>query len=282
MQFGVNAFPTDYSMPVADVARALEERGFESLFVAEHTHIPTSRRTPWPGGELPREYLHLLDPFVALAAAASVTARLKLGTGVCLVIERDPITLAKAVASLDHLSRGRFLFGVGAGWLVEEMEHHGTDPTTRWALLRERIAAMKAIWTQDQAEYHGRYVNFDPVWSWPKPVQQPHPPVIIGGGGPHVLQRVVTYGDGWLPVVSRGSTGEQLIERMNELQQLAQAAGRPRIPVSVACWDLDAALFGRLARAGVERCLVALPSVGEAEALPFLDRYAAVAKQAVG
>ena len=176
MKFGAFIFPTDYSIDPAELAREVEARGFESLWFPEHTHIPVSRRTPYPGGaELPEEYSHSLDPFVALGAAAAVTERLKLGTGITLVIERDPITLAKEVATLDHISNGRVLFGVGGGWNREEMANHGTDPSRRWKLLRERIEAMKAIWTQDEAEYHGEFVDFDPIWSWPKPVQRPPP-----------------------------------------------------------------------------------------------------------
>ncbi|MDR7532408.1 MAG: LLM class F420-dependent oxidoreductase [Armatimonadota bacterium] len=204
MKFGVIIFPTDYSISPVELGRAAEERGFESIWFPEHTHIPTSRRSPWPGGgELPREYSHSLDPFVALAAVAGVTSQIKLGTGICLVVERDPIILAKEVASLDHLSGGRFLFGIGGGWNLEEMENHGTNPNTRWRLLRERVLAMKRIWTEDAAEYHGRFVNFDPIWSWPKPIQKPHPPVIIGGNGPRTLQRVIEYGDGWMPIGGR-------------------------------------------------------------------------------
>ena len=184
MQFGVLMFPTDFSIGVVDLARALEDRGYESLWFPEHTHIPADRQTPWPGGpNLPREYSHPLDPFVALGAAAASTARLKLGTGVCLVIERDPITLAKDVTSVDYVSGGRFLFGIGGGWNLEEMANHGTDPSKRWTILRERVLAMKQLWTEDVASYHGEHVNFDRVWQWPKPVQRPHPPIIVGGNG---------------------------------------------------------------------------------------------------
>jgi probable F420-dependent oxidoreductase len=200
MDLGLAHFLTDYGMQPADLARNAEERGFESLFLPEHTHIPVSRRTPYPGGgELPPEYSHTLDPFAALAAAATATERLKLGTGVCLVIERDPIVTAKEVATVDHISGGRFLFGVGAGWNREEMENHGTDPDTRFRRMRESIEAMKAIWTQDEAEYHGRIIDFDPIWCWPKPVQKPHPPVLVGGLGEKVLDRVIAYGDEWIP-----------------------------------------------------------------------------------
>ncbi len=175
--FGLQIFPTDYSIQPVEFARAAEERGFESLFFPEHTHIPTSRKTPYPGmGDLPKEYWHAHDPFVALAAAAAVTSRIKLATGICLIIERDPITTAKEVASLDMISGGRFIFGVGAGWNVEEMENHGTAPSSRWKLMRDRVLAMTAIWANDDAEHHGTFVDFDPIWSWPKPVQKPHRP----------------------------------------------------------------------------------------------------------
>src|SRR5262249_50538524 len=194
-------FPTDYGIAIAELARELEARGFESLFVCEHTHIPVSRRSPFPGGgELPQEYSHLNDPFVVLSAAAAVTERIKLGTGICLVVEHDPIVLAKQVASLDRLSQGRFLFGIGAGWDLEEMSDHGTDPNTRWALLRERVEAMRQIWTQERAEYHGKFVDFDPMWSWPKPVQKPHPPILLGSSTALGRKRTVDSYDGWIPI----------------------------------------------------------------------------------
>src|SRR6059036_1301827 len=182
MDIGVFIFPTEYSILVDDLARALEERGFESLFVPEQTHIPVSRRSPFPGGgELPKRYAHTNDPFVALSSAADVTKRLMLGTGIALIPERDPIVTAKCVASLDQMSGGRFIFGIGGGWNVEEMENHGARYNTRFKLMRERILAMKALWTQDEAEYHGEMVDFDKVWSWPKPALKPHPPIILGG-----------------------------------------------------------------------------------------------------
>jgi probable F420-dependent oxidoreductase len=277
MKFGVIMFPTDYSIGPAELARAVEERGFESLFFPEHTHIPTSRRTPWPGGsELPRDYSHTLDPFVALGAATAVTKSLRMGTGVCLVIERDPITLAKEVASLDFLSGGRFLFGIGAGWNLEEMENHGTDPAQRWKVLRERILAMKAIWSEDEAEFHGRFVNFDPIWSWPKPVQKPHPPIVVGGDGPHALQRVVEYGDQWMPIPGRSAI--PLSERIAELNRLAAEAGRGSLPVSVYGTLPQPDVIQQYAEAGVERCIFWLPSAPAEEALPFLDRWAELAK----
>jgi len=276
MKFGVTMFPTEYSIGPAELARAVEERGFESLLFPEHTHIPTSRRTPWPGGaELPREYSHTLDPFVALSAAATATEHLLIGTGVCLVIERDPITLAKQVASLDFISRGRLLFGIGGGWNREEMENHGTNPAQRWKLLRERILAMKAIWTQEEAEFHGRFVNFDSIWSWPKPVQKPHPPILVGGDGPHTLQRVVEYGDCWMPIPGRGQ--RPLSERIAELNRLAAAAGRGRIPVSVYGAPSRPEVIQHYAELGVKRCIFWLPPARGEEILPLLDTYAELA-----
>jgi probable F420-dependent oxidoreductase len=276
MKFGITMFPTEYSIGPAALARAVEERGLESLLFTEHTHIPTSRRTPWPSGdELPREYSHTLDPFVALSAAATATEHLLIGTGICLVIERDPITLAKEVASLDFISRGRFLFGIGGGWNQEEMENHGTNPARRWKLLRERILAMKAIWTQDESEFHGQFVNFDPIWSWPKPVQKPHPPILVGGDGPRTLQRVVEYGDGWMPIPGRGQT--PLSERIAELNRLAAEAGRGRIPVSIWGAPSRPDVIQHYAELGVERCLFRLPSAPREEVLPLLDRYAELA-----
>ena len=224
MDVGVSIFLTDESAGPAQVARAAEERGFESLFLPEHTHIPASRRSPWPaGGELPREYARCVDPFVALAVAAAVTTDLKLGTGVCLVVERDPITLAKEVATLDRVSAGRFLFGIGAGWNREEMANHGTNPVTRWKLMRERVEAMIAIWTSDEAEYHGEMVDFDPIWSWPKPLQRPHPPVIVGGAGDRALEAAAEYGNGWAPINGRP---DDLAARIRQGQAGASERGR--------------------------------------------------------
>jgi probable F420-dependent oxidoreductase len=277
MKFGVTMFPTDYSIGPAELAKAVEERGFESLFFPEHTHIPTSRRTPWPGGgELPREYSHTLDPFVALSAAATATDHLLIGTGVCLVIERDPITLAKEVASLDFISRGRLMFGIGAGWNLEEMENHGTNPPQRWKLMREQILAMKTIWTQDEAEFHGRFVNFDPIWSWPKPVQKPHPPILIGGDGPHAFRRVVEYGDGWIPIPV--VLQRPLSDCIAELNRLAAEAGREPIPVTVYGAASRPEVIQHYAELGVECCLLWLPSAPADKVLPLLDSYAEVAK----
>jgi probable F420-dependent oxidoreductase len=254
MELGLANFLTDYGMAPPELGRQAEERGFESLFLPEHTHIPVSRDTPYPGGgELPREYSHILDPFVALGAAAAVTERLKLGTGVCLVIERDPIVTAKEVATLDLISGGRLLFGVGAGWNIEEMRNHGTDPSTRFRRMRESVEAMKQIWTQDEAEYHGKLIDFDPIWMWPKPVQKPHPPVLVGGLGNKVYDRVVSYGDEWIP--NRVQSPEALGERIQELQRRAEAAGRGPIPVTVFGAKPEVRLLERLRAAGVKRSL---------------------------
>src|SRR5437764_6269461 len=221
MLYGIAVFPTDYAADPATIARLVEERGFESLHFPEHTHIPAARQTPYPAGaELPRQYSRTYDPFVALTAAAAVTERILLATGICLVIERDPIVTAKEVESLDRLSGGRFLFGVGAGWNLEEMRNHGTEPSQRFGLMRERIEAMKAIWTQDEASYSGRHVSFDRIWAWPKPVQQPNPPILVGGNGARVLDRVTAYGDEWMPNRVRGD--DEFIARLQELAALAR------------------------------------------------------------
>jgi probable F420-dependent oxidoreductase len=281
MELGLAMLLTDYSIAPAALGASAEERGFESLFLAEHTHIPVSRATPYPGGgDLPREYSHTIDPFVGLAAAATATERLKVGTGVCLVIERDPITTAKEVATLDHISDGRFLFGVGAGWNVEEMRNHGTDPDTRFRRMRESVEAMKAIWTQDEAEYHGRIIDFDPIWSWPKPVQKPHPPVLVGGLGEKVLDRVVAYGDEWIP--NRVKSPDELGERIAELQRRAEAAGRERIPVTVFGAKPEARLLERLRDAGVTRALFYVRPEAPAEVQRQLDELGKVAAEWAG
>jgi probable F420-dependent oxidoreductase len=277
MKFGVSMFPTRYSIGPAELARAVEERGFESLFVPEHTHIPTSRRSPWPGGaDLPNEYRETLDPFLALTAAATVTERILLGTGICLVVERDPITTAKEVATLDLLSGGRVLFGVGGGWNREEMANHGTDPIRRFAVMRERVLAMKEIWTHDEAEFHGQYVNFDPLWQWPKPVRQPHPPVLVAGNGPRTFERVLEYGDGWIPIPGRGAI--PLGEGTARLREMAAEQGRESPPVTVFGARPQAEVLDHYAGAGVDRVLFALPPVEAAEAFKFLDTYANLAE----
>jgi probable F420-dependent oxidoreductase len=275
MHYGIVMFATHYAIRPDELARAVESRGFESLWVPEHTHIPASRRSPWPGGgDLPREYWHSYDPFVALTMAAAVTTRLRLGTGICLVIERDPITLAKEVASLDHLSGGRFLFGIGGGWNAEEMADHGTDFKTRFRRLREQILAMKQIWTQDEAEYHGEFVRFDRMWSFPKPAQRPHPPILMGGDAPTTFDRVLEYCDGWMPVAGR--MGPAFLDRIATLQRRAKDAGRPPIPVTAFMVKADRAVLDPLEAAGVERAIFAVPSETKETVLPLLDRYAKV------
>jgi probable F420-dependent oxidoreductase len=275
MDFGVMMFPTDYAVAPGEIARMAEERGFESLFFPEHTHIPASRETDYPGGgELPLEYSHTHDPFVALTAAAAATERLRVGTGICLVIERDPITTAKEVASLDQLSSGRLLFGVGAGWKAEEMRNHGTDPARRFGVMRERIEAMKAIWTHDEASYHGRYVDFDRIWSWPKPAQRPHPPIIVGGNGRRVLDRVIAYGDEWMP--NRIGAPGELGERVERLGRMAADAGRATPKVSLYAAPAKPAEIQRYEAVGVSRYVLYVPPVSRPEAEERLDHLARV------
>jgi probable F420-dependent oxidoreductase len=270
MRFGIAIFPTDYAADPATIARMVEERGFESLFVAEHTHIPASRETEYPrGGELPAQYSHTYDPFVWLTAAAAATEKLLVATGICLVIERDPIITAKQVASIDSLSGGRFLFGVGAGWNVEEMRNHGTDPGRRFSLMRERIEAMKAIWTQDEASYHGEHVDFDRIWCWPKPVQEPHPPVLVGGNGERVLERVLAFGDEWMPNRFTG-----ILERVEELNRLAQEAGRGRIPVTLSGAKPDMELIERGEAVGIHRATFYIEPADAGETGRQLDELA--------
>ncbi|MEK6277987.1 MAG: LLM class F420-dependent oxidoreductase [Actinomycetota bacterium] len=273
MNFGLATFPTDESQAPDELGRLAEEHGFESLFFPEHTHIPASRETPYPaGGELPREYSHLLDPFVALTAAAAATERLRVGTGLCLIIERDPITTAKEVATLDLVSGGRLLFGVGAGWNLEEMRNHGTDPDRRFGLMRERVEAMKAIWTEEEASYSGRYVSFERIWSWPKPVQQPHPPVLVGGNGKTVYRRVIEFGDAWIP--NYLGDVEKLAGRIETLQRHAAEAGRDPIPVTIYGVPRDPAAFERWRDAGATRCLFYLPAAERDEVEERIERCA--------
>jgi len=277
MDFGVAMFPADFAMSVVDLGRAAEERGFESLFLPEHTHIPADRVTPWPsGGELPREYSHTVDAFVALGAVAAVTSRIKLGTGICLVIERDPILLAKEVASVDHLSNGRFLFGVGAGWLLEEVANHGVNPKTRWGVFGERMQAMQAIWTSDEASYHGKYVNFDRIWSWPKPIQQPRPPVLMGGDYNAAIERVIAYGDEWMPHPDRGEV--PLAQRIADFWRRTDDAGRGRLPVTVYGATVDPKVIDEFQQAGVSRCVFRIPASNSDTVLKALDRAADVAR----
>jgi probable F420-dependent oxidoreductase len=266
MDFGIGYFPTHDAVRPGAIARLVEEHGHESLFFAEHTHIPASRDSPYPGGgELPRKYSHSYDLFVALTASAEATSTLRIGSGICLVIERDPIITAKEVASIDHLSGGRFEFGVGAGWNREEMGNHGTDPRTRMRLMQERVEAMKAIWTQDEASYHGEFVDFDRIWSWPKPAQRPHPPVLIGGNGPTVLDRVLAYGDAWLPNFARNG----VFERAEELRARAE---RPIDMMTIGV-PADPAVLERCRAAGFRRVMHWIPSAGRSVVESALARW---------
>jgi probable F420-dependent oxidoreductase len=265
VDYGVAIFATDYTVDPGAFARMAEERGFESVFFPEHTHIPAARETPYPsGGELPPEYSHTHDLFVALTAAAAATERIKIGSGICLVVERDPITTAKEVASVDVLSGGRFIFGIGAGWNREEMRNHGTDPSKRFRLMRERVEAMKALWTQEEAEYHGELVDFDPVWQWPKPLQKPHPPVMIGGMGERVVDRVVAYGNGWFPQPGRMPDDDSFIERV--------ARHRGEFEMTVFGAKPDPAVIERYEEAGVSRTVFWVPPRDRGEVEQFLDR----------
>lgn len=265
MDFGVGYFPTHDAMAPGPLARMVEERGQSAVYFAEHTHIPSSRETPYErGGELPRKYWHTYDLFVALTAAAAATSRLRVGSGICLVIERDPIITAKEVASIDHLSGGRFEFGVGAGWNREEMRNHGTDPRVRMAVMRERIEAMRTIWREDTATYQGRYVSFQAIWSYPKPVQRPHPPILVGGTGPGVFDRVLSFGTGWFP-----NYDESIFERIGQLRARAE---RP-IDVQVASTPTDPAVLQRLHEAGVQRVSHWLPSGPRSSVERALERW---------
>jgi probable F420-dependent oxidoreductase len=265
MDFGVSYFPTDESIEPAELARMAEERGFESVFVTEHTHIPASRDTDYPaGGELPREYWRIYDPFVALMAMAAATERIKVGTAICLLVERDPITTAKAVASVDRLSGGRFLFGIGAGWNLEEMKNHGTDPAKRFRVLRERVDACKELWANEEASFRGEFVDFDRIVCRPAPLQQPHPPILVGGNGPRVHDRVLAYGDGWFP--NRIPPDDQMIARVEELQRRGEEAGRGSIPVTIQIPPRDPAVLGRYEQAGVTRAVHMLRAHDAADA----------------
>ena len=280
MEFGASIFFTDYSISPVELALALEERGFESLWVAEHSHIPVPRRTPAPGGgELPKRYYEVMDPFVTLSVAAAVTKRLKLGTGVCLIIQRDTIQTAKLVASLDQVSNGRFLFGIGGGWNAEEIENHGTQFATRFKKMREQVEAMKQIWTKSTAEYHGEIVNFSPMSSWPKPVQKPHPPVILGGAFPWAARRAIRYGDGWIPIAGTGRADP--FDYLPRFRQMAEEAGRdPRsLPVTLGGAPEDADLLKRYRDLGVVRANFPVPPAKADEVLPKLDRLADLMRQ---
>ncbi|HVG77729.1 MAG TPA: LLM class F420-dependent oxidoreductase [Patescibacteria group bacterium] len=278
MDFGAAIFFTDYAMGPADLGRALEQRGFDSLWAPEHSHIPLSRQSPFPaGGDLPKKYYDVMDPFVTLAAAAAATTRLKVATGICLVVQRDPIQTAKEVASLDQISGGRFLFGIGAGWNAEEMRDHNTEFKTRFGLMQERVEAMKVIWTKSKPEYTGRFVKFPPMMTWPKPVQKPHPPVIVGGAFPFGARRALAYGDGWLPHARRPAYGE-VLGMLPEFRKMAAEAGRApdTVPITVFGVAEEADLIKRYRDAGVARIIFNLPAAKADEVLPVLDRCAAL------
>ena len=274
MHIGVCIFATEYAIRIDELARETEARNFESLWVPEHTHIPTSRRSPFAGGQqLPEQYKHTLDPFVALTAAAAATKTLRVGTWICLIIERDTITTAKSVASLDLLSHGRFEFGLGGGWNAEEMEHHGTEFKSRFKRLEEQVRALKEIWTRDVAEFHGQFVNFDPIWAWPKPAQKPYPPILLGGESGYTLQRVVDFCDGWYP---RGRAPEKVLEGLKDLKARAAKAGRDMKTISVSAFATppDKAVLDQFASAGVTRSILLLPPEPRDKVLPLLDQYA--------
>jgi len=288
--FGLLIFPTSYSMDIAALAREAEARGFESLFVCEHTHIPASRATPWPGGaELPKQYYHTLDPYIALMAAAAATKTLKLGTGVTLVNQHDPIVLAKTVASLDHISGGRVVLGIGAGWNVEEMTNHGTSYRTRWPQLRERILAMREMWSQEEAEFHGEHVDFDPLFSYPKPVQSGGPAVLLGASSRWTYDRVADYGDGWMPIWqdparAAASPGGALdyAAGMQAVRDCWASRGRSGEPqFNIFGVPPKAAAMTQMAELGFGRQLLPLPSADADTILPLLDKYAKVAHDVV-
>jgi probable F420-dependent oxidoreductase len=282
MDFGAAMFFTDYSMSPADLGRALEDRGFEPIWAPEHSHIPSSRATPFPqGGELPQKYYDAMDPFVTLTAAAMVTRKLRIGTGVCLVTQRDPIQTAKLVASIDQVSSGRFLFGVGGGWNAEEMADHGTAFQTRFKLMRERVEAMKAIWTEDEPEYHGELVAFPKMKSWPKPVQKPHPPVIVGGAFPHAARRAIRYGDGWIPHAGRPQYSD-VTDFLSKFREMMAEAGRSLAEVPITVFGVPESLdrLKDYRDRGVARVVVSLPSALAEEILPALDRWAELIRQA--
>lgn len=277
MKYGAAIFPTAYAIPLKELGPELEQRGFESLWVAEHSHIPASRESAWPGGaDLPQMYYDTLDPFVALAAAAAATTTLKLATGIALVIQRDPIHLAKEAASLDVISNGRFLMGIGAGWNIEEMADHGTDPTRRFGRMRESVEACRALWQEEVAEYHGEQLSFGPTYQNPKPVQPGGPPIHVGGTFPGGMERAVRYADGWIPIGGRG--GESFGDQVAAFDQAIAAAGRSRdeLELSIYFGPTTAAELEELAELGVDRVIFGLPPADADTVLPLLDSFVEV------
>lgn len=278
MKFGVAIFPTADTLTPDELGREVEARGFESIFFPEHTHIPV-KHTPYPGGDgLPYEYPRNMDPFVAMTAAAMATKTLRVGTGICLVIQRDPIILAKEVASVDLISGGRVLFGIGGGWNREEIEHHGVSYPERWKVLRERIEAMKELWTKEEASYAGEFVRFEKSWAWPKPIQKPHPPIIVGGGGARTLERVVRYGDEWMPLQM---PPEELSKKIEQLNEMATKAGRGPFPVGLFFSPEEPDEIKKYEEIGVSRCVFYAAPEERDKLLPRLDALAACAR-AVG
>jgi probable F420-dependent oxidoreductase len=278
MHVGLTMFVTDYSIAPHDLAREAEARGFESLWLPEHTHIPASRRTAYPaGGDLPREYWHTLDPFSALAAAAAVTRTIRLATGICLLIERDTISTAKEAATVDHLSGGRFIFGVGGGWNAEEMENHGTEFKTRFKKLKEQVLAAREIWTKESAEFHGEIVSFDPIWCHPKPVQKGGPPVIVGGMSPQAMDRALDYADGWLPI-DGGMGPDALRPMLDEFDRRREARGKPRSAMSLTVYGVtpDKGALDKYRGMGVDRVTLRMRPETRDVVLPKLDRLAAL------
>lgn len=278
VELGVGIVQTDLAAGIVDVARVVEQAGLESLFVVEHTHVPASRRDVLED-ELHWRSARILDPFTVLGAAAAVTSRLRLGTAICIVPQHDPIILAKQVATIDHLSGGRFLFGAGAGWLVEEMRNHGVQPHLRWDLMREQLSAMKTIWANDEAEFHGQFVDFDPICLWPKPVQARYPPLLIGGTGPRSLRIAAEHGDGWMPIVGDAT---ELETQLTQLQHFCELAGRENIEVTAVIWESEAndQLLARCAELGVSRCLMVLLIEDLSTLQACLERYLQVAERA--
>lgn len=280
MEFGICMFPTDYSISATDLAIAIEERGLDAFFIPDHTHIPASRDSNFRiGDELPQDYIRNVDMFMGLTAAAAVTKRIRLGTGICLVVERDPIVTAKEVASLDLISGGRVDFGVGGGWNREEMENHGMPWNKRFKVMRERVEAIKAIWTQDEASYEGEFVKFDRIWSWPKPVQKPHPPIFVGGDSPNTFKRLLRYGDAWIPMLAENTktnTFDLKTERMAELAQLAKDNGRKPFPITTFGTPRDPEAIETLAASGVDRVIFGIKSAPADDVLPRLDKIVGV------
>jgi probable F420-dependent oxidoreductase len=281
MKIGAVMFFTTDSMQPAPLARALEERGFESLWVPEHTHIPSTRKTPYPaGGPLIRPYYDIMDPFLALNTAATVTRKLKIGTGIALVVQRDPIITAKLVSTIDQLSNGRFLFGIGNGWNQDEIENHGTDFASRHKLARERIEAMKAIWTEEEPEYHGEFVKFDKMKQWPKPKQRPHPPIIVGGAFPYAARRAIRYGDDWIPRADRLEK-DGVGVTVEKFRAMAKEAGRDPATLPISLFRVPDAIdqLRYCQEIGIDRITFSLPAEKEDKILPIIDRWAEVKHQ---